>query len=332
MTFKADLANSGFSPHAEILVTGAAGFIGSRLVQQIVDTGLHVIALDNLSVGLPLPQQTEAITPIVADIRNAQAMSEVFDSYKPEAIIHLAALHHIPTCEAKPHLALDINVLGTQVILDQAQSSGCQNIILASSGAVYDWADGPLSEDTSPVRARDIYATTKLTNEYQLSTWTDRSGFRAHIARLFNVIGLHDPNAHLIPDIVKQLGRAEKQCVIKLGNLTPRRDYIYVDDVAAGLVAMLMHLKNSKNFDTFNLCTGSEASVSELVLMLGELAGTDVELQQDSARMRKVDRMSQLGNPSRSAQHLGWTARTSLRTALAEIVAYNAHQRDLAAA
>lgn len=316
---------------AKILVTGAAGFIGSRLVQKLIAKGYHVIALDNLSVGLPLPAEGLHLTPVQADVRNVEYMARIFGQYRPDAIIHLAALHHIPTCEAKPHLALDINVIGTQVLLDLAQQHACENIIIASSGAVYDWHDGPLAEQSANLKARDIYATTKLTNEYQASTWTDRSGLRAHVARIFNVIGLNDPNAHLIPDIVKQLKNADQKCKIRLGNLTPRRDYIYVDDVARGLCAMLESMPGAALTETYNLCTGNEISVSDLVLQLGDAAGVTVELEQDPARMRKVDRPSQLGDPAKAAGKLNWTAERPFKDVLAEIISGHQEIPSLAA-
>ncbi len=104
-------------PYSCVLVTGAAGFVGSRLLARLSASGTHVIALDDQSVGLPLPQVSEFVTPVLADIRNRNLMRAVFNDHRPQAIVHLAALHHIPTCEANPHLALDINVMGTQILL-----------------------------------------------------------------------------------------------------------------------------------------------------------------------------------------------------------------------
>ncbi len=309
-------------PYSCVLVTGAAGFVGSRLLEKLVALGTHVIALDDQSVGLPLPLSSDLISPVLADIRNRNLVRAVFADYKPQAIIHLAALHHIPSCENNPYLALDINVMGTQILLEEAAQAGTKDIILASSGAVYDWADGALCEDASPLRARDIYATTKLANEYQLFTWTDRTGGRGHVARIFNIVGLNDPNGHLIPDMLKQLEQAGSgEIVIKLGNMKPKRDYIYVDDVAAGLLAMLKGLPNGANQDVFNICTGNELSVAELVYLLGEIVGVKVRIEQDTARIRKIDRLQQLGKPEKLKSHYGWVADYDIRQALTIIAA-----------
>jgi nucleoside-diphosphate-sugar epimerase len=266
---------------------------------------------------LLLPQASDFVTPVLADIRNRNLMRTVFADYKPQAIIHLAALHHIPTCEANPYLALDINVMGTQILLEEAAHADTKDVILASSGAVYDWANGALCEETSPLRARDIYATTKLSNEYQLFTWADRTGGRGHVARIFNIVGLNDPNGHLIPDILKQLDQAGSgEAVINLGNIKPKRDYIYVDDVAAGLFAMLNGLTDGSSQDVFNLCTGNELSVADLVYLLGDIVGVKVRIEQDPARMRKIDRLQQLGKPDKMKSQYGWVAEYDIRDAL----------------
>jgi nucleoside-diphosphate-sugar epimerase len=307
-------------PYTRVLVTGAAGFVGSRLLERLTATGCHVIALDDMSVGLPLPPMSALVTPILADIRNRNLIRAVFADHKPQAIVHLAALHHIPTCEAKPHLALDINVMGTQILLEEAAQGGTKDVILASSGAVYDWTDGALSEDQSPLRARDIYATTKLANEYQLFTWCDRTGGRGHVARLFNVVGLNDPNGHLIPDILKQLNQAGSgEAIIHLGNIKPKRDYIYVDDVASGLFTMLQGLAEGADQDIFNVCSGNELTVAELVYLLGDIMGVKVRIEQDPARMRKVDRLQQLGNPAKMKSCYGWSTQFDVRAALTVI-------------
>ncbi|WP_164549848.1 NAD-dependent epimerase/dehydratase family protein, partial [Altericroceibacterium xinjiangense] len=195
-------------PFRTVLITGGAGFIGSRAVPLLREKGVNVIVVDNGYVGLPLPQPADGIVPVEVDIRNQQEITDVLMEHRPDAILHLAAVHHIPTCEREPHLAFDVNVLGTQALLDAAAAAGVKNIVFASSGAVYRWDDGPLSEDTTLTGATDVYSITKLANEYQLAGWAGRTGSRVHMARLFNTIGTNDPNGHLIPDI---LGRVDKR-------------------------------------------------------------------------------------------------------------------------
>ena len=307
-------------PFDTVLVTGGAGFIGARTVALLADLGCHVIAVDNLYVGLALPAATDRIVPIEADIRDRGAMAAILAAHRPDAVLHLAAVHHIPTCEREPHLAMDVNVMGTQSLLEAMQAAGCLNIVMASSGAVYQWKDGPLNEAETPTGATDVYSITKLANEYQVWGWADRVGGRAHMVRLFNTIGLGDPNGHLIPDILEQIAAGDERPVIRLGNTAPKRDYIYVDDSAAGFVSVLADLPNGAPREAINLCTGNELSVGELVALMGDIMGKSVQIQSDPARFRKIDRLQQLGDPGRIKAKTGWAPAWDARASLVAIM------------
>lgn len=312
------IGGSGF-PFTTVLVTGGAGFIGSRVVRILRGLSCRVIALDDESIGLPLPPPDDFVVPVEADIRDASKVRDVLSAYQPPAIMHLAAIHHIPTCEKNPRLAFDANVMGTQILLDEAAAAGIENVLLASSGAVYDWVDGALAEDRTPLRARDVYSTTKLANEYQVATWADRCGARAHVARIFNTIGMNDPNAHLIPDLLEQLRGEGDEIVVRLGNVAPKRDYLHVDDTAGGLVTILAGMQDGPQSEIFNLCRGDELSVAELVDKLADIIGKTVIIEHDASRMRRTDRLQQLGDPTKMKRCFGWTARATVREALASI-------------
>ena len=288
-----------------------------RLEQQ----GVRQIIVDNLYVGLPLPEARDGVVPVKADIRDQDAMRSLMMEHQPDAILHLAAVHHIPTCEREPHLAFDVNVMGTQTILDAATAAGVQNIIFTSSGAVYQWKDGPLSEDTTPTGATDVYSITKLAGEYQAIGWAHRTGGRAHVGRLFNTIGTGDPNGHLIPDLLEQVAGGSNHVTVKLGNTKPKRDYIHVDDVADAFVALLMGLPKGEPVETFNICTGQELSVAGLVDLMGDLLSVSVSIESDPSRFRKIDRLQQLGAPGKIAAERDWRARIDVREALSRIMA-----------
>ena len=307
-------------PFDVVLVTGAAGFIGSRAVRLLSELGCRTIAVDNGYVGLPLPVASTHVVPVIADIRNRQVMKQIFADHRPDAVLHLAAVHHIPTCERDPHLAFDVNVMGTQSLLEAAEIAGTRNIVAASSGAVYVWDSGPLVEDETPTGASDVYSITKLTNEYQMKGWAERVGARVHLVRLFNTIGNGDPNGHLIPDILTQIVEGDERPVVRLGNTKPKRDYIYVDDVASGFVSALAHIMDGPPVDTFNLCTGRELSVAELVHLMGDILGKKIEIESEPSRIRKVDRLQQLGNPGKLERKTGWKAAWNARAALTAIV------------
>jgi len=307
-------------PFQSVAVTGAAGFIGSRVLPRLLAKGVHVIAIDNGYVGLPLPTPTSDLTVLDLDIRDRAGVIEALKAHTPQAILHLAAVHHIPTCEREPHLAFDVNVLGTQSLLDAAAIAGVANIVFASSGAVYEWDSGALNEASTPTGATDVYSISKLANEYQIKGWAARTGARAHIGRLFNTIGSRDPNGHLIPDILEQIGTGLAAATIRLGNTAPKRDYIYVDDTADAFVALLAGLTEGEPVDFFNICTGRELSVGELVAQIGELMGVNVSIESDPSRVRKIDRLQQLGDPGKIESRRGWKANWLARDALRQII------------
>ena len=306
--------------NGRILVTGGAGFIGHRVVALLAARGQSVAVIDDLSVGKNMPQPSDLVTPYQADIREVAAMQRILGEVKPDAVIHLAALHHIPSCEREPHRATDINILGTQTLLDAMAIHNVSQLVLASSAAVYDWTPTALIEDETPLRATDVYSLCKLTNEQQVTLWANKYGARASLARIFNVIGHDDPNGHIIPDILAQLGQGSEPANVKLGNTAPKRDYTHADDTARGIVALLDHLGQGANVEAYNLSFGVEYSVTDLVATIGEYLGREITITHDPSRVRKVDRLHLLGDTRKAVEATGWRAEIDFKQALTRIL------------
>jgi UDP-glucose 4-epimerase len=307
-----------------ILVTGGAGFIGYRVVNHLLasSTTIQVAVLDNLSVGMPMPNPNERLSCYQTDIRDVAAVGKNLQDFKPDTVVHLAAVHHIPTCERQRAYALDVNVIGTENLLAEMEKVNAKHFVLASSGAVYDWEDGALSEDRSLLRPADNYSLAKFSNEKQAAFWAARNGGTLRIARIFNTIGHDDPNAHLIPDIISQIPVDATQANIALGNTTPRRDYIHADDTARGIAALALDERGSPT-DIYNVATGVDFSVGELVDMLGAVMGIKITITTDYTRKRRIDRPSQLGDVRKLQADLGVIPQKSLRTALEDIVRHS---------
>lgn len=300
-----------------VCVTGGAGMIGRRLVSRLAGLGHIVAIVDDLSSGLPMP--ADAAVAHRCDIREEREMLALMGDFRPDGIVHLAALHHIPTCEIDRRRCLDVNVLGTETVLLAASEARVARVVLASSGAVYRWADGPLQEETSPTQAMDNYALSKLSNESQLRLWCERSAATGRIARIFNTIGNDDPNAHLLPDLLAQLEHADAD-LVRLGNLDSRRDYLHADEVAGGLLAILADTR-PEPLDVFNLCSGEEHSVERLVNCLATCLGRSIRIEIDEKRRRRFDRASQLGDPTKAYALLGWRAQLGLQGILNRLLA-----------
>ena len=297
-----------------VLVTGGCGFVGSRLSARLVAGAQDVIILDNLALGTSanLPAGGERVRLVEADIRDTEALRRCMETYRPRTVFHLAALHFIPACNADPRRAIDINVTGTQTLLDACAASGTvEAVVIASSAAVYASSETPLHEESAlgPV---DIYGLTKLWNEQQAALFHRRTGIRVGLARLFNQFGPGETNAHLIPSIIEQVRAGGP---LHLGNLTSKRDYLYTDDAARGLIALAEACGEHGSL----ICNfGSERAVDgwQLVRLIEQLHGSPLVVTQDPARMRPADTPVILSDCTRAHELLGWYAAMTLEDGL----------------
>ena len=298
-----------------VLVTGGAGFIGSHLVDVLLAHEHPVCVIDNLSYGRRqfLPGESAKFRFVEADILDLDLVVQVLNDFRPTLVYHLAAIHHIPTCESRPLLALRVNVEGTQSVLTAVSKTwGVQRIVFASSGVVYDILDGPLTED-SMVVPYDIYGASKVAGEHLVRINAKRTGVQGVVARLFNAVGPRETNPHLVPDILAQVVRGERN--VQLGNLEPRRSFIHVEDAAEALYA-LGQANLATEYEIFNVGTEEEHSVRDILGLLSDLLGFALTPVQAHEKMRKVDRPRQKADVSRIWQEVRWRPQRSLRMAL----------------
>jgi UDP-glucose 4-epimerase len=300
-----------------ILVTGGAGFVGSELVRQLVDEieAPRIAVLDNLRNGrrAHVPASPR-VTLHVADLTQPDEVRRVVAEVRPDWLFHLGALHFIPYCNAHPAETLHVNVVGSQHLLDACAEHPPTAFILASTAAVYPIMEGPCSEET-PVGAVDIYGLSKWTNEQQLALFAQRSPSHCSAARLFNVFGPRETNPHVIPEILQQLTNGQEE--IQVGNLSPRRDYIHVSDVARGL--RMLAEKNTHSYRTYNVGSGREYSVQDILDELGRIAGRPLRPAVRSERVRRIDRQHLVADISRMEVEIGWLPRYDLARGLAEL-------------
>jgi UDP-glucose 4-epimerase len=302
-----------------ILVTGGAGFIGRRVVSNFMARGDKCIVVDNLFTGIGEPESSDNLEFLKLDISSPE-IGAVFENHKIDSVVHLAAIHHIPTCEGNPELALKSNILGTQNILGLMRDYDIGKLFLASSGAVYDWQEKILCEESSPIYPRDIYSISKTTNEYQVSAWQKLTGGRAIIGRIFNTIGHDDPNGHLIPDILQQIKENTANQTVYLGNTNSRRDYIHADDTAEAIVRLHDAELDKESPIVVNICNGAEYSVEDIVDCISECLHIHLSIRVDPSRKRKVDRISQVGSNSKMEGLIGWLPRSDFREAVFKTV------------
>lgn len=304
-----------------VLLTGSEGLIGSVVREKLLAQGASVFGIDNLSLGQPEPQAFPGSRFLRLDLRDTAAVAAAVAELQPDTIVHLAAIHHIPTCEQRPTEAYEVNILGTQHVLDAArQLPSRPRIVIASSGAVYDWHDGALEPERSPARPRDVYAISKFANEQQLEHAQGLLGGIAVVARIFNTIGPADRNGHLIPNVIEQLRGAGDELEIRLGNTAPKRDYIFVSDTADAITRMAL-VPLDAGLHRFNIGTGVEHSVTEVIETIARTIGRRVRIVSDPARVRRLDRLSQLADISRTVATLDWHPAVPFAEAIRRTVA-----------
>lgn len=294
-----------------ILLTGGAGFIGSHVGDILIDNGYAVTVLDNLSFGKRenIPKKCEFIE---ADIIDREKIFSTFESHSFDTIIHLAAIHFIPYCNKHPNLACRTNIEGTQNILDAAQKkSGIEKIFVASTAAVY--PDMPHAILESTLRAPlDVYGMTKAANEEQVRIYGNRSGAKVCIGRFFNAVGGRETNPHLVPDI---LARIQSSNTIKIGNTSPKRDYIDVRDMATAVMTYLNRAADP--IDTCNIGTGSVFNVDEIVNIISNVHGKDITLEPSQHLTRKVERENLQADNTRIRNRYGWSPKYSINESIA---------------
>ncbi|MBK8497413.1 MAG: GDP-mannose 4,6-dehydratase [Flavobacteriales bacterium] len=286
----------------KVLITGGAGFIGSTLAAHLQSSGHEVSVLDNLSFG------RRALAPVPderfhqVDIRDRAAVLRAVAATDPQWVLHLAAIHFIPYCNAHPVEAADINITGTINVLDAcAAVKSVQQVFVASTAAVYPIADGAMAEDhaTGPM---DIYGITKLATEKLASEFCLRTRIPTITGRFFNAFGPNETNPHLIPEIQKQVLAGAR--TLQLGNLDPKRDFIHTTDMARAMEALLN--AGITGYDVFNIGRGIEYSVREIVTAFERQLGEKLTIDVDPARVRKVERMHLLADVSKLKRTTGW--------------------------
>jgi len=304
------------------LVTGGAGFVGHHLVRVLLDKGCQVLAVDNFSAG-----KQEHVTGLRnhptfelarTDLTSGKSVAAVVSAFQPDTVFHLAAVHFIPYCTAHPTETINVNVLGTQHILDAVSNTdSVGKFIFISSAAVYKPQDEPNVEDETPTGAFDIYGLSKLFGEGLVQYYRKiRPEVTFINARLFNVYGPGETNPHVLPDILDCIAESRP---LALGNVEPKRDFIYVKDVADALWALAEKCTQGTEV---NVATGWEYSVRELVDCIAELIGRELPITPDASKFRKSERMHLVGDISRLRQLTGWAPKYSLREGLRELLEF----------
>lgn len=274
------------------LVTGGAGFIGSHLVEALVDAGHAVRVLDDFSTGkrdnISSACRHGAVEVIEGDVRNAEAVARATSGCV--GVFHMAALVSVPKSLADPWSSFQINVHGSVNVLEAARLAGVQRVVLASSAAVYGDALSPAREDDTPTQPLTPYGLDKLTAERYAGLYSRLYGLEAVALRYFNVYGLRQdpasPYSGVISIFTDRLKRGAGVTVYGDGEQT--RDFVHVSDVVrANMAAMMTQLPG---FTICNVGSGHETSINRLVELLRNETASGRPVDRQPARSGDIHR------------------------------------------
>jgi UDP-glucose 4-epimerase len=293
-----------------ILITGGRGFIGTHVIDELRARGYaKITVLDAHPHEIPRDQSQGQLEQWQLDI-NDPKLDEAFAAGRFTAVIHLAALHHIPYCNRHPGETWRVNVGGTRAVLGACVRYEVPHVFVASSAVVYRSSSQPHRE-SDRLEARDIYSLTKLVNEHQARDCASAGVRRLVVGRIFNAVGRHDRNPHLVPELVRRLRQSD---CIEVGDADARRDYVDARDIARAIVQLTF--SGPPGLHTFNIGTGRAYSVREVAETLARLAGRQVKLVASERLRRPTDRPVLVADRERVRRECGWEPVYSLEDSL----------------
>jgi NAD dependent epimerase/dehydratase len=267
------------------LVTGADGFIGSHLVEMLVSNGYHVKALSQYNSfnnwgWLEDINCKDSIEIVTGDIRDPHFCKYI--SKNVDIIFHLAALIAIPYSYIAPDSYLDTNVKGTLNICQAAKENGNIKVVHTSTSEVYGTAQYVPIDELHPVNPQSPYSASKIAADSMAMSYFNAFELPVAIARPFNTYGPRQSARAVIPTIITQIASGMKE--IKLGDISPTRDFNYVEDTCRGFIAIA---ENDKTIgEVINIGSNSEISIADTLNKIKELMNSDVKFVTENVRLR----------------------------------------------
>lgn len=314
----------------KILVTGADGFIGSHLVELLLAEGYSVRALSQYNSfnywGWLDDIKHANLEVVCGDVRDPNYCRHITRGC--DTVLHLAALIAIPYSYTAPDSYVDTNIRGTLNMCQAARDEGVKRIVVTSTSEVYGTAQYVPIDEKHPRQPQSPYSATKIGADAIAKSFYNAFGLPVVIARPFNTYGPRQSARAIIPTIITQIANGATE--IKVGDLTPTRDFNYVRDTCRGFLA----LARTEGIDgeEINICTGTEISMADTLQMIADLMGAKVQWVQDEQRMRprKSEVFRLLGDNSKIKRLTGWQPEYSLRDGLAETIKWLSDRDNLA--
>lgn len=325
----------------KILVTGSDGFIGSHVVETLLDLGAHVRAfalynsfgslgwLDS-SAAFQSALETGQAEFVLGDIRDAEHVTQSVAGV--DVVLHLAALIAIPYSYVAPRSYVDTNITGTLNVLEAVRKHGTKRLVHTSTSEVYGTPETvPITED-HPLRGQSPYSASKIGADQMALSFHLSFDTPVAIIRPFNTYGPRQSARAILPTIITQIASGQRR--LRLGALHPTRDFSYIKDTIRGFIAVAEATATVGN--VVNVGSNYEISIGDAVQMISELMGTTVEVEAEPARVRpEKSEVNRLRADNKKARQLaGWTPHYAgiegFRKGIEETIAWYRDSRNLA--
>ena len=317
----------------KVLVTGADGFIGSHLTELLVRQNADVTALTQYdSFGRngwldDLPEDVYSSIEIRrGDIRDSGFIDQLVEGQ--DIVLHLAALIAIPYSYDAPQSYVDVNINGTLNVLNASRRAGVQRVVHTSTSEVYGTAQfTPITEE-HPLIAQSPYAASKIGADMMVTSYARSFDLPAVLLRPFNTYGPRQSERAVLPTIIRQAIDPECES-IRVGNLTPIRDFNYVEDIAEAFIAA--GTADQLDFGIpYNAGSGTGVTIGEAAKLICDICGTNKPIENDDKRHRpeKSEVFELLADAEKFQQSASWTSRVALRDGLSETVSWWRQQSE----
>jgi NAD dependent epimerase/dehydratase len=316
----------------KVLVTGAEGFIGSHLVEALVQKGYQVKAmvlynsfnswgwLDELPVELK-----KSIEVVTGDVRDFNSL--IGHSADIDFILHLAALIAIPYSYSAPESYVSTNISGTLNVLNAARINKIKRILITSTSEVYGTAQYVPIDEKHPLQGQSPYSATKIAADKLGESFYRSFNLPVTIVRPFNTFGPRQSARAIIPTIISQIKNGAT--VLNLGDLTPTRDFLYVKDTVNGFVEILGSEQTIG--EEINIATQQEISMENLVKTISRIMGKEIQINEDIQRIRpkKSEVYRLLGSNEKIRTLTSWKLNFSLEDGLKETIDWFSESKNI---
>ncbi|ANB57676.1 3-beta hydroxysteroid dehydrogenase/isomerase family protein [Anoxybacillus sp. B7M1] len=320
----------------KILVTGADGFIGSHLTEELVRQGYDVKAFvyyNSFNSWGWLDTSPESIKKelevFAGDIRDPHGVKEAMKGC--DVVLHLASLIAIPYSYHSPDTYIDTNIKGTLNVLQAARELDIQKVVHTSTSEVYGTAQYVPIDENHPLQGQSPYSASKIGADQMAIAFYRSFETPVAIIRPFNTYGPRQSARAVIPTIITQLASGKRK--IKLGSLHPTRDFNYVKDTVNGFISVMKH--DQSIGEVINIGSNFEVSIGETAQLIAEIMGVDIEIETDDARIRpeksEVERL--WADNSKAKTLLGWEpkygGKEGFKRGLKETIEWFTDERNL---